>query len=53
MTEDDFRMILARQMPIAEKRKRADYEIETDTLDHARQQVERLVQDIRKGLDDA
>jgi dephospho-CoA kinase len=53
MTEAQFQAILAKQMPDAEKRARADFVIETDTLDHARQQVEAVVQHIRKGGADA
>ena len=53
MTEAQFQAILAKQMPDAEKRARADFVIETDTLDHARQQVEKIVQQIRKGQADA
>ena len=43
MSEADFEMILARQMPDAEKRRRADYVIETIGLEHARSQVKDLV----------
>jgi dephospho-CoA kinase len=50
MTEADLERILARQMPNADKCARADYVIETDTLDHARVQVEAVVQDIKKRL---
>lgn len=49
MTEAQFESILAKQMPIEEKRCRSDYVIETDTLDHAQRQVAAIVQDIRKG----
>ena len=53
MSEDDFNLILSRQMPDAEKRSKADFVIETDTLEHARQQVETVVKTIRQGLADA
>lgn len=44
MTEEMFRSILARQMPDAEKRARADFVIETYDLDSARADVMKLVQ---------
>lgn len=47
MTAEQFAQILAKQMPDADKRARADYIIETDTPDHARQQVRAIIQDIR------
>lgn len=53
MTEDAFRTILGKQMPDAEKRTRADYVIETLTLEGARQQVRDVIADIRKRLSDA
>ena len=34
MTKDTFKMILDKQLPDAEKRKRADFVIETKSLDH-------------------
>ena len=40
MGDADLERILARQMPIADKLARADYTVETDSLDHARAQVE-------------
>lgn len=43
MTEKQFQMILARQMPDAEKRARADHIIETLTLDDTRQAVRHLI----------
>ena len=49
MTGTDFDAILARQVPDAEKRARADYVIVTDTLDHARAQVRAVLDDLRKG----
>jgi len=53
MTQERFEMILHRQTPDAEKRARADYLIETDTLDHARAQVQTILETIRQGLPDA
>lgn len=53
MTEDQFRQILAKQMPIAEKRRRSDYVIETDTLEHARAQVQDVMADIQRRMRDA
>ncbi|MGG7645343.1 dephospho-CoA kinase [Rhodovulum sp. YNF3179] len=43
MTETHFDRILAKQMPDAEKRRRADYVIETRTLDAARAAVQELI----------
>jgi dephospho-CoA kinase len=44
MTEEKFSMILARQMPDAEKRSRADFVIDTaHGLDHARGQVRSIL----------
>ncbi|MBC7164178.1 MAG: dephospho-CoA kinase [Roseovarius sp.] len=50
MTEAEFENILARQIPDAEKRARADYVIETDTIDHAREQVRAVLADIRRKI---
>lgn len=49
MTPDKLEMILSRQMPDAEKRRRADVVIETRTLEATRQSVVNLMQDIRAG----
>ena len=53
MTEDQFEMIRAKQMPDAEKRALADHVIITDTLDHAREQVAAIVADIRGKISNA
>lgn len=53
MTQQDFQTILARQMPDAEKRKRADYIVITDTVEHARDQVHRILDDVRRLIQDA
>jgi dephospho-CoA kinase len=47
MSKAGFEMILARQMSDAEKRKRADYIVETLTLDTARVAVRDIVQQLR------
>ncbi len=47
MTPAQFDTILAKQMPDAEKRARADFVVITDTLDHARAQVQAIVADLR------
>lgn len=53
MTEAQFEQIRAKQMPNTEKCARSDYVIVTDTLDHARAQVQDVVRQIRAGLADA
>ncbi|MGE3148910.1 MAG: dephospho-CoA kinase [Pseudorhodoplanes sp.] len=51
MTEEKFRAILAKQMPDAEKRARADFVVDTGRgVDYARGQVRRILQQIRKRL---
>jgi len=47
MTEDQLDMILSKQMPDIEKRKRADFIIETVSMDVARDAVRKLLQQIR------
>lgn len=50
MTEEKYLAILARQMPDEEKRKRADFVVDSSVgLDHAYAQVERIVADLRTG----
>lgn len=53
MTAAQFEQILAKQMPIDEKRARADFEIETDTPEHASEQVRAVLNQIRKTMKDA
>ncbi len=47
MSEKEFELIKSRQMPDAEKQKRADYVIETLTLEQTRQAVQTLVESLR------
>jgi dephospho-CoA kinase len=53
MSEEQFLMIKSKQMPAEEKKRRADYVIVTDTLESARDQVQTIVKDIRRKLEDA
>ncbi len=53
MSEAQFAQIHAKQMPNEEKAARSDYIVITDTLDHARQQVEKIVTTIRGQLANA
>ncbi len=53
MTEAQFEQIRAKQLPNDEKCARSDYVILTDTLDHARAQVQDVVRQIRAGVADA
>lgn len=46
MTEEQFEMIRAKQMPDAEKRARADYVIETLTLEGAEAQVKQIIEEL-------
>jgi len=47
MTEDQFEMILSKQIPDAEKCARADFVIETVSMDAARDAVRKLVQHMK------
>lgn len=49
MTEKQLQSILKRQMPISEKLVKSDYVIETETLEHAEQQVGAVLKDIREN----
>lgn len=53
MTEAQFDAILAKQMPDEEKRRRSDFVILTDTVEHAREQVQNVVRNIRNRLANA
>ena len=53
MTAEQFKTILIKQMPDAEKRKRSDYVIETETLEGAKKQVQTVIRDIREKLNSA
>ena len=53
MTEQQFELILAKQMPDADKREKADYVVPTETLDGAKNAVQELMDQIRKQLADA
>lgn len=47
MTEADFKTILAKQMPDAEKRAKSDYVIITDTIENVRDKVRAIIKDVR------
>lgn len=53
MSLEQFEQIRAKQMPNDEKCEQSDFVIVTDTLDHARQQVQAVVEQIRAGLSNA
>ena len=53
MTEEQFLQIIAKQIPISEKRARADYEIMTDTIENVRYQVKHILEQIRSQLTNA
>ncbi|MCA0995389.1 dephospho-CoA kinase [Alloyangia pacifica] len=51
MSAEDLDRILARQMPNDEKCARADFVITTNTLDHARAQVQDVLREIERRID--
>ena len=53
MTQEQFETIRDKQMPATEKAARADYVITTDTLEHARAQVQDVVANIREKIANA
>ena len=53
MTPEQFELIRSRQMPDAEKRARADYVIETLTLDGTAADVRHLISDLTNGANHA
>lgn len=50
MSEAQFEQIRSKQMPNAEKSARSDFVILTDTLEHAKAQVQDIVRQIRESL---
>jgi dephospho-CoA kinase len=53
MSAAQFEQIRAKQMPNDDKVAKSDYIVVTDTLDHARAQVKKIVETIRGQLADA
>ena len=53
MTEEKFELILSKQTPDAEKRARADYVIETVSIEETRASVQSVLADIREKISDA
>lgn len=47
MDEADFERILSHQLPDEEKRKKADYVIVTDTMEHAQKSVDGILDELR------
>lgn len=53
MTEEKFELIVSKQMPDAEKRERADFVIETTTVEAARRSVHDVLAEIRARMSNA
>ena len=53
MTKAHFLDILARQLPDAEKRRRADFIVDTTDMDRATRDVDKIMEQIKSGLNDA
>ncbi|MBT8458703.1 MAG: dephospho-CoA kinase [Boseongicola sp.] len=53
MSEEKFQMILSKQLPDGEKRERADFVIETTTVEAARAAVHDVLKEIKGRLTDA
>ena len=53
MTSAKFELVLTQQMPDAEKRDRADFIVDTTSLEVARKDVQNVLELIRSGLGNA
>ncbi len=53
MTKEQFETIRAKQLPAAEKAAMADFVINTDTMEEAREQVRAVVREIREKMKNA
>ena len=53
MSAEQFEVIRTKQLPANEKRDRADYVIVTDTIEHARTQVQNVLKSIRQRMSNA
>ena len=53
MSMDQFEVIRSKQLPADEKRDRSDFVIITDTIQHARAQVQNVLTQIRQRMTDA
>jgi dephospho-CoA kinase len=53
MSMDQFEVIRSKQLSADEKRDRSDFVIMTDTIEHARAQVQNVLTQIRQRMTDA